>query len=288
MNTAECEEEAIFTAARQIANDAARCEYLQRACGDDCALRNRVSALLRILTEDTDFLESPFVASEATAALMAPTEGVGTVLGPYRLLEQIGVGGMGLVFLAEQQLPVRRLVAIKIIKPGLDTREVVGRFEVERQALSMMDHPNIARMLDTGTTNTGRPYFVMELIRGIPVTDYCDKCRLSINDRLKLFVAVCDGVQHAHLKGIIHRDIKPSNVLIQTSSDTAAAPVPKVIDFGVAKAMNCELSEWTLHTNALQLIGTPSYMSPEQTRSNNLDIDIRSDCLLYTSPSPRD
>jgi len=286
MNTAECEEEAIFTAARQIANDAARCEYLQRACGDDCALRNRVSALLRILTEDTDFLESPFVASEATAALMAPTEGVGTVLGPYRLLEQIGVGGMGLVFLAEQQLPVRRLVAIKIIKPGLDTREVVGRFEVERQALSMMDHPNIARMLDTGTTNTGRPYFVMELIRGIPVTDYCDKCRLSINDRLKLFVAVCDGVQHAHLKGIIHRDIKPSNVLIQTSSDTAAAPVPKVIDFGVAKAMNCELSEWTLHTNALQLIGTPSYMSPEQTRSNNLDIDIRSDVyslgvLLY-------
>ena len=172
MNIAECDEEAIFTAARQIADDAARCEYLQRACGDDCALRNRISALLRILTEDRDFLESPLAASEATAALMAPTEGVGTVIGPYRLLEQIGAGGMGLVFLAEQLQPIRRFVAVKIIKPGFDIPEVVGRFEVERQALAMMDHPNIARMLDTGTTDTGRPYFVMELIRGIPVTDF--------------------------------------------------------------------------------------------------------------------
>ncbi len=286
MSTAECKEEAIFAAARRIADSAARNEYLQEVCGDDSVLRNRVSALLRVLTEDRDFLESPLATSEVTTALMAEMEGVGILLGPYRLLEQIGTGGMGLVFLAEQQQPVKRLVAVKIIKPGIDTRDVIARFEVERQALAMMDHPNIARMLDTGTTGTGRPYFVMELVRGIPVTDFCDKFRLSINNRLRLFAAVCDGVQHAHLKGIIHRDIKPANVLIPTDRDSAAAPVPKVIDFGIAKATNCALSEWTLHTDVLQLIGTPSYMSPEQTRSNNQDVDTRSDIyslgvLLY-------
>ena len=287
MSTAECKEEAIFAAARRIADPAARSEYLQEVCGDDSVLRNRVSLLLRVLTEDRDFLESPLATSEETTALMSQMEGVGTLLGPYRLLEQIGAGGMGLVFLAEQQQPVKRFVAVKIIKPGLDTREVVARFEVERQALAIMDHPNIARMLDTGTTGTGLPYFVMELIRGIPITDYCDKLRLSIKDRLKLFAAVCDGVQHAHLKGIIHRDIKPANVLIPTDRNPATAPVPKVIDFGIAKATNCELSEWTLHTDVLQLIGTPSYMSPEQTRSNDTqNVETRSDIyslgvLLY-------
>ena len=286
MSTAECKEEAIFAAARRIADSAARSEYLQEACGDDNVLRNRVSALLRVLTEDRDFLESPLATSEETTALMAQVEGVGTVLGPYRLLEQIGVGGMGLVFLAEQQQPVRRLVAVKIIKPGLDTREVVDRFEVERQALAMMDHPNIARMLDTGTTETGRPYFVMELVRGIPITDFCGKSQLPMRQRLDLFISACEGVQHAHQKGIIHRDIKPGNVLIQSNAEHSANPVPKVIDFGISTAVHGRLSESTSVSSVLQFVGTPAYMSPEQAGMPGQDIDTRSDIyslgvLLY-------
>ena len=207
----------------------------------------------------------------------------GTVIGRYKLLEQIGDGGMGVVFMADQQEPVRRRVALKIIKPGMDTRQVIARFEAERQALALMDHPNIARALDAGITESGRPYFVMELVRGIPITDYADENGLSIPARLQLFVDVCHAVQHAHQNGIIHRDIKPSNVLV-TMHDGRG--VPKVIDFGVAKAINGQLTDKTLFTNFSQMIGTPSYMSPEQAEMSGLDVDTRSDIyslgvLLY-------
>jgi WD40 repeat protein/serine/threonine protein kinase len=208
---------------------------------------------------------------------------VGAVIGPYKLMEQIGEGGFGLVFVAEQQKPVRRRVAIKVIKPGMDTHEVITRFEAERQALALMDHPNIARVLDAGTTNSGRPYFVMELVHGIPITDYCDQARLTPRERLELFVSVCRAVQHAHQKGIIHRDIKPSNVLV-TLHD--GRPVVKVIDFGVAKALHQPLTDKTIYTRFAQIVGTPLYMSPEQAQMSGLDIDTRSDIyslgvLLY-------
>jgi serine/threonine protein kinase/tetratricopeptide (TPR) repeat protein len=210
-------------------------------------------------------------------------DGPGTVIGRYKLLEQIGDGGMGVVFMADQQDPVRRRVALKIIKPGMDTRQVIARFEAERQALALMDHPHIARALDAGVTDSGRPYFVMELVRGIPITEYADENGLSIPARLQLFVHVCHAVQHAHQNGIIHRDIKPSNVLV-TMHDGRG--VPKVIDFGVAKATNGQLTDKTLFTNFNQMIGTPSYMSPEQAEMSGLDVDTRSDIyslgvLLY-------
>jgi serine/threonine protein kinase len=207
----------------------------------------------------------------------------GTVIGPYKLLEQIGEGGFGIVFMAEQQHPVRRKVALKVVKPGMDTRQVIARFEAERQALALMDHANIAHVFDGGETASGRPYFVMELVRGIPITDFCDQDHLPIRERLDLFVAVCQAVQHAHQKGIIHRDLKPSNVLVTLHDDKA---VVKVIDFGIAKATGQQLTEKTLFTNFAQMIGTPLYMSPEQARMSGLDIDTRSDIyalgvLLY-------
>lgn len=210
-------------------------------------------------------------------------ERVGTVIGPYKLLEQIGEGGMGAVFMAQQTQPIKRKVALKVIRPGMDTGQAVARFEAERQALAMMDHPNIARVLDAGTTEHGRPYFAMELVRGVPITEYCAGQKLSTEDRLKLFIDVCQGVQHAHQKGIIHRDLKPNNVLI-TLHD--GKPVPKIIDFGIAKAMNQDLTDRTLFTNFAQMIGTPLYMSPEQAAISGLDIDTRSDVyslgvLLY-------
>ena len=212
-----------------------------------------------------------------------PTEKPGESIGPYRLLEQIGEGGMGVVFMAEQSKPIRRKVALKIIKPGMDSRQVIARFEAERQALAMMDHVNIARVLDAGSTDSGRPYFVMELVRGIAITDYCDQNKLSTTERLELFVNVCQAVQHAHTKGVIHRDIKPSNVLV-THHD--GVPIPKIIDFGVAKATNRQLTERTLFTAFAQMIGTPLYMSPEQAELSGLDVDTRSDIyslgvLLY-------
>jgi serine/threonine protein kinase/formylglycine-generating enzyme required for sulfatase activity len=210
-------------------------------------------------------------------------ERVGTVIGPYKLLEQIGQGGFGLVFVAEQQQPVRRKVALKVIKPGMDTRDVIARFEAERQALALMDHPNIARVLDAGATESGRPYFVMEMVRGISITEFCDKNKLTPRERLELFVSVCHAVQHAHQKGIIHRDIKPSNVLV-TLHDSK--PLVKVIDFGVAKALYQPLTDKTIYTRLAQIIGTPLYMSPEQAEMSGLDIDTRSDIyslgvLLY-------
>ena len=205
-------------------------------------------------------------------------------------MEQIGEGGFGLVFVAEQQQPIRRKVALKIIKPGMDTRDVIARFEAERQALALMDHPNIARVLDAGTTDSGRPYFVMELVRGIPITDYCDQNQLTPRERLELFVPVCNAVQHAHQKGIIHRDIKPSNVLV-TLHD--GRPVVKVIDFGVAKALHQPLTETTIYTRFAQMIGTPLYMSPEQAEMSGLDIDTRTDIyslgvLLVRTPHRHD
>src|SRR5688572_7125433 len=208
------------------------------------------------------------------------------MIGPYKLLEQIGGGGMGVVYLAEQLRPVRRKVALKIIKPGMDSGQVIARFEAERQALTLMDHPNIAKVLDAGTTDSGRPYFVMELVKGIPITDYCDEARLTTRQRLALFIQVCQAVQHAHQKGVIHRDLKPSNVLVTLHDEK---PVPKVIDFGIAKAAGGTghvLTERTLFTNYAQMLGTPLYMSPEQAQISGLDVDTRSDVyslgvLLY-------
>jgi WD40 repeat protein/serine/threonine protein kinase len=212
-----------------------------------------------------------------------PSQLVGALIGPYKLIEQIGEGGFGLVFVAEQQKPVKRRVALKIIKPGMDTHDVINRFEAERQALALMDHPNIARVFDAGATASGRPYFVMELVHGIPITDYCDKNRLTLRERLELFVSVCQAVQHAHQKGIIHRDIKPSNVLVTVHD---RRPLVKVIDFGVAKALHQPLTDKTIYTRFAQMVGTPLYMSPEQAEMTGLDIDTRSDIyslgvLLY-------
>ena len=199
------------------------------------------------------------------------------MIGPYKLLQKIGEGGMGAVFMAEQEKPVRRRVALKVIKPGMDTGQVVARFEAERQALAMMDHQNIARVLDAGATDTGRPYFVMELVKGVPITEYCDQNNLSPKERLELFIPVCQAIQHAHQKGIIHRDVKPSNVLV-TLYD--GKPVPKVIDFGVAKAIEQRLTEKTMFTQHGAVVGTLEYMSPEQAEMSALDIDTRSGYLL--------
>ncbi|MGH7970760.1 MAG: serine/threonine protein kinase, partial [Limisphaerales bacterium] len=212
-----------------------------------------------------------------------PEEALGQIFGRYKLLEKIGEGGFGIVYVAEQKEPVKRRVALKIIKLGMDTRQVVARFEAERQALALMDHPNIAKVLDGGATESGRPYFVMELVRGVKLTEYCDQNKLSTKQRLELFIPVCQAIQHAHQKGIIHRDIKPSNILVALHD---GVPVPKVIDFGIAKATQQDLTDKTVYTQLQQFIGTPAYMSPEQAEMSGLDIDTRSDIyslgvLLY-------
>src|SRR2546423_1615257 len=219
----------------------------------------------------------------STVDASAPPESAGTVIGPYKLLQQIGEGGMGTVYMAEQTRPVQRKVALKVIKAGMDSHHVIARFEAERQALALMDHPNIAKVLDAGTTGTGRPYFVMELVKGVPITKYCDEHHLVPRDRLELFMQVCQAVQHAHQKGIIHRDLKPSNVLV---AQYDGKPVPKVIDFGVAKATGQQLTDLTMFTGFGDVIGTLEYMSPEQAEVNQLDVDTRSDIyslgvLLY-------
>lgn len=273
-----------------------RAALLERECAGDALLRRRVEGLLAAASADEAFFSSPTLGPEAVfdesrraspafagQTSTAASETAGSRIGPYRLLQLIGEGGFGSVFLAEQEEPVRRKVALKIIKLGMDTRQVVARFEQERQALALMDHPNIARVLDAGATGTGRPYFVMELVRGVPLTEYCDQQRLTARERLDLFIPICNAIQHAHQKGIIHRDIKPSNILV-TLHD--GRPVPKVIDFGIAKATSARLTEKTLFTEHRQFIGTPAYMSPEQAEMSGLDIDTRSDIyslgvLLY-------
>ena len=275
--------ETIFGEALELPSASERASFLDRACAGDGDLRRQVQTLLDAHFRAGQFLEAPAATPTVTVNPAPLTDGPGTVIGPYKLLEPIGEGGMGVVYMAEQTRPVRRKVALKIVKPGMDTKQVIARFEAERQALALMDHPNIARVLDAGATGSGRPYFVMELVKGILITDYCDRNRLAVDDRLELFVSVCQAVRHAHQKGIIHRDLKPSNVLV-TMIDGAA--VPKVIDFGVAKAMGQQLTEKTLYTGFAQLIGTPLYMSPEQAEFSGVDVDTRSDTyslgvLLY-------
>jgi serine/threonine protein kinase/tetratricopeptide (TPR) repeat protein len=278
-------EEVIFEGARALAPEQ-RAGYLEKACRSDTQLLQRVQILLRADEQAGDFLETPPAPATTARTMLVSvpvTEKPGDIIGRYKIREKLGEGGWGAVYVADQAEPVRRRVALKIIKLGMDTRSVIARFEAERQALAMMDHPNIARVLDAGTTETGRPFFVMELVRGIKITDYCDQNHLDTHQRLNLFIQVCHAVQHAHQKGIIHRDIKPSNILV-TLHD--GVPVPKVIDFGIAKATEGRLTDLTVYTELHQFIGTPAYMSPEQAEMSGLDIDTRSDIyslgvLLY-------
>jgi serine/threonine protein kinase len=271
----------IFGKALELLTPAERAAYLEQACGDDAALRREVDGLLQALAKAGHFMDHPAVASPGPSISPSDEEAVGVVIGPYKLSQKLGEGGMGVVYLAEQEQPVKRRVALKVIKAGMDSRQVIARFERERQTLELMDHPNIAQVLDAGTTDgesgrlgAGRPFVAMELVTGIPITRFCDQQRLTVRERLDLFIPVCHAVQHAHQKGIIHRDLKPSNVLI-TLYD--GRPVPKVIDFGVAKAISGTMSERALFTEAGVLIGTPEYMAPEQADLNNLDIDTRAD-----------
>ena len=256
-----------------------RAAWLRENCRNDLELLKRVEQMLAAHENPQSLLDQ--LAPET----QPPTESITafddpisdhptTVIGPYKLIQTIGEGGMGTIFMAQQTEPIRRLVALKLIKPGMDSHQVIARFEAERQALALMDHPNIARVLDAGTTTEGRPYFVMELVKGVPITRYCDENRLTPRQRLELFIPVCQAVQHAHQKGIIHRDLKPGNVLVAPYD---GKPVPKVIDFGVAKAMGQQLTEHTLVTGFGAIVGTLEYMSPEQAELNQLDIDTRSD-----------
>jgi WD40 repeat protein len=296
MNRPPSREVVIFNAALEMPAGQ-RSAYLQEACADDPALRLHIEALLRDHEAARAFLETPplgaggpplgaAVTGAAIGIPAAPSEKAGDRIGRYKVLQQIGEGGCGIVYMAEQEEPVRRRVALKIIKLGMDTKSVIARFEAERQAVALMDHPNIAKVFDAGATEAGRPYFVMELVKGVPITRYCDENNLSTAARLGLFVQVCQGIQHAHQKGIIHRDIKPSNILVE---DHDGVPVPKIIDFGIAKATTDQrLTEKTVFTAFEQFIGTPAYMSPEQARLSGIDIDTRTDIyslgvLLYES-----
>ncbi len=277
---------AVFSAVRQLPPE--RCSaFLDEACAGDPGLRRRVEELLQAAAKAVTFLETPaakfLVSPDFATPAPAPAGKPGDRIGVYELLEQIGEGGCGTVYRASQEKPVRRLVALKVIKLGMDTKNVIVRFEAERQALALMDHPNIAKVLDAGVTDTGRPYFVMELVPGVKITDYCDRSNLSTRERLELFMQVCQATQHAHQKGIIHRDLKPSNILV---SGQDGVPVPKIIDFGIAKATHGKLTDQTFFTAFEQFIGTPAYMSPEQAEAKPMDVDTRSDIyslgvLLY-------
>jgi WD40 repeat protein/serine/threonine protein kinase len=275
-------EKALFEQALDVASSAERFAFLRGACGEDAALLARVQALLQAHEAAEGFLPGQ---PAGPASFVPVSEKPGDRIGRYKLRERIGEGGCGVVYVAEQEEPVHRKVALKVIKLGMDTRNVVARFQAERQALALMDHPNIAQVHDAGATETGRPYFVMELVRGVKITDYCDQHRLSTRERLELFIKVCQAVQHAHQKGVIHRDLKPSNILV-TVNDPGSPGVPKVIDFGIAKATTGRLTDLTVYTDLHQFIGTPAYMSPEQATMTSLDIDTRSDIyslgvLLY-------
>jgi eukaryotic-like serine/threonine-protein kinase len=286
-------ERSIFMEALDIADPHERAAYLDQACAGDDALRNRIDELLRAHTQTGNFLEVPATDLLASADGPSVSERAGTVIGPYKLLEQIGEGRFSVVFLAQQRHPVRRKVALKVLKAGMDTRELIARFEAERQALALMDHPHIARVFDAGTTPSGRAYFVMELVRGTPITRFCDENQLPVRERLALFIHVCRAVQHSHQKAVIHRDLKPTNVLVTLDN---GVPVPKVIDFGFAMALGVPVTGKTLFTNVAEVVGTPLYMSPEQAEMSGLDVDTRSDVyglgvLLYellTGTTPYD
>lgn len=293
-------ERSIFLEAIDSPTPQQRNDYLDSVCGDNAALRASVEALLAAHDRPSNPLDTPLGKGlcdlPTLTAIDQPsksTEHVGMKIGSYRLMEQIGEGGFGLVFVAQQERPVKRLVALKIVKPGTGSKEVIARFEAERQAVAMMDHPNIAQVFDAGVTEDARPYFVMELVRGVPITEFCDNHQLNIVERLSLFTDVCSAVQHAHQKGVIHRDIKPSNVMVTLHDDK---PVVKVIDFGVAKAIGQTLTDKTIYTRFFSMIGTPLYMSPEQAEMSGLDVDTRSDIyslgvMLYellTSTTPFD
>src|SRR6266511_1485744 len=280
--------EELFAVALELTNPADRGALLDRECVGNRALRVEVESLLAAHEQASQFLENQPAAASAktlvvTTCIVPVSEKPGDKIGRYKLLQQIGEGGCGVVYMAEQEEPVRRRVALKVIKIGMDTKQVIARFEAERQALALMDHPNIAKVLDAGATETGGPFFVMELVRGSRITDYCDEHGLSTRELLGLFIQVSRAVQHAHQKGIIHRDIKPSNILVTVND---GVPVPKVIDFGIAKATQGRLTDHTLFTAFEQFIGTPAYMSPEQSILTSVDIDTRSDIyslgvLLY-------
>ena len=282
---------AIFEAALEV-QAADREALISEACSGDDTMRAEVESLLNNDARATrdEFLEAPDLTASVAPS---PIEVLGARIGPYKILQPIGEGGFGVVYMAEQERPVRRRVAIKLIQPGMDNAQVIARFEAERQALALMDHPNIARVFDAGSTDSGRPYFVMELVQGVPITNYCDQARLTPRERLALFVTVCQAVQHAHQKGVIHRDIKPSNILVTTVD---GRPVPKVIDFGVAKAVGQRLTEKTMFTQFGAVVGTLEYMSPEQAGLTALDVDTRGDIyslgvLLYellTGTTPLD
>src|SRR5467141_45336 len=272
---------------------AERAAYLDRACSGDPDLRQRVEGMLKEHDDLGDFPEKRPSKGAAQGGPRAIGEKPGDRIGHYKLLQQLGEGGYGVVYMAEQEAPVRRRVALKIIKPGMDTKSVIARFEAERQALALMNHPNIAKVFDAGATEASRPYFVMELVRGVKITEYCNQHSLTTEDRLGLFVQVCQAVQHAHQRGIIHRDIKPSNILVTQSLE--GVPMPMVIDFGVAKATTDQrLTDETVFTAFEMLIGTPAYMSPEQATLSSVDVDTRTDIyslgvLLYellTSSTP--
>ncbi|MFG0289962.1 MAG: protein kinase [Rhodopirellula sp. JB044] len=276
---ANASERSIFVDAIDLDDPHERKAFLDEACGDDAQLRAGVEALLRAHDAPENALDKPPV--DASPGLTSQT--IGSLIGPYRLMEQIGEGGFGLVYVAQQERPVQRKVALKIVKPGTGTKEVLARFDAERQAVAMMDHPNIAKVFDAGVTEDGRPYFVMELVRGVPITEFADAHQLSIRERLSLFTDVCSAVHHAHQKGVIHRDIKPSNVMVTLHDDR---PVVKVIDFGIAKAIGQSLTDQTIYTRFFSMMGTPLYMSPEQAEMSGLDVDTRSDIyslgvLLY-------
>ncbi len=283
MNEKQAHIEKVFHEALACSDPTARAMCLESACREDKALRAEVEALIACYSEADDFLEISAIAPANSPEFSTPSEGPGSIIGRYKLLEKIGEGGMAVVYMAEQETPMRRKVALKLVKLGMDSEQVIARFEAERQALALMDHSNIARVFDAGTTQSGRPYFVMELVKGVSITKFCDKNHLSTQDRLDLFVGVCHAVQHAHQKGVIHRDIKPSNVMV-TLHD--GRPMPKVIDFGIAKATNQRLTDKTLFTHYAQIIGTPEYMSPEQAEMSDQDVDTRTDVyslgvLLY-------
>ena len=295
MSAAKQLEDSVFFAALHVTDADQRRVFLDQACIDNPGLRAVVEEMLASQEDADRWIDRGYTAivlnaDELPEAVPAGAvngepadERIGKKIDRYTIMQCLGEGGCGVVYLAEQEAPVKRLVALKVIKLGMDTRSVIARFDAERQALAMMDHPNIARVLDAGATDTGRPYFVLELVRGTRITEFCDTNRSDLRQRLELFILACKAIQHAHQKGIIHRDIKPSNVLVAMHD---GVPVPKVIDFGIAKAIEGRLTEETLHTHHEQLLGTPAYMSPEQAELRGIDVDTRSDVyslgvLLY-------